>query len=93
MQNFELTPKGNSGKTGWGVVEAMAGKMPGQESLDNDDGDAMVNLSGRKYQSIQTIAETITAENTREYGADRRGKTIRCCLRKIKIWQACIKMF
>lgn len=84
MQNFELTPKGNSGKTGWGVVEAMAGKMPGQESLDNDDGDAMVNLSGRKYQSIQTIAETITAENTREYGADRRRKNYQMLLEKDK---------
>lgn len=77
--------------TGWEEIATMAGKVsqfsnPKDLSAnileEENNNDAMVNTSGRKYQSILRNAESITAENTREYNADRRLKNYQMLLTK-----------
>ena len=55
----------NNQPTGWEEVAAMADKMPAKEFTNNlvgeDDVDGMVDTSGRKYQAIFEIAESINS--------------------------------
>ena len=78
----------NNQPTGWEEVAAMADKMPAKEFTNNlvgeDDVDGMVDTSGRKYQAIFEIAESINSENTRTYNIDRRSKNYQMLLEKDK---------
>lgn len=88
---IKYSEQNNNQPTGWEEVAAMADKMSqfnGSEKTSNDalreenSNDAMVNMSGRRYQSILAKAEFITAEKTREYSTDRRRKNYQMLLTK-----------
>lgn len=94
MNNNEVikhSEQNNNQPTGWEKVAAMADKMsqfngsektPNNALKEENSNDAMVDMSGRKYQSILTNAESITAEKTREYSTDRRQKNYQMLLTK-----------
>ena len=88
---IKYSEQNNNQSTGWEKVAAMADKMSqfnSSEKTSNDalreekSNDAMVDMSGRRYQSILAKAESITAEKTREYSIDRRRKNYQMLLTK-----------
>lgn len=97
MNNNEVikhSEQNNNQPTGWEKVAAMADKMsqfngsektPNNPLKEENSNDAMVDMSGRKYQSILTNAESITAEKQENIVPTADKKIIKCYSQKMKI--------